>query len=209
MKRKNFAAVAAALMLSAGISTTGNAATFTFDGFIDPLAVGFQPLAPAAVQFGGLFAGGRPGQVGLVNSPFGGLDNGGPFIVGNLITLTAYSGMDCCRVIIKGFDFAAASPEAVGATFLYRATSGQAVTAEHQIVLGASFQRLELPRHASLGGGIYMLNDRFQTTALVAIDNVEFEVYPGPVPEPATWSLMILGFGAAGVGLRRRRHVQA
>ncbi|WP_293479166.1 PEPxxWA-CTERM sorting domain-containing protein [Phenylobacterium sp.] len=28
---------------------------------------------------------------------------------------------------------------------------------------------------------------------------------PGGVPEPATWALMILGFGAAGTALRRRR----
>lgn len=28
---------------------------------------------------------------------------------------------------------------------------------------------------------------------------------PGGVPEPASWALMILGFGAAGAGVRRRR----
>lgn len=28
---------------------------------------------------------------------------------------------------------------------------------------------------------------------------------PGGIPEPATWALMICGFGLAGVGLRRRR----
>jgi len=27
----------------------------------------------------------------------------------------------------------------------------------------------------------------------------------GPVPEPGAWALMILGFGAAGAMLRRRR----
>ncbi len=32
---------------------------------------------------------------------------------------------------------------------------------------------------------------------------------PGPVPEPATWAMMILGFGAAGSLLRRRRVVAA
>jgi len=28
---------------------------------------------------------------------------------------------------------------------------------------------------------------------------------PGPVPEPATWAMMLLGFGAVGFGLRKRK----
>ncbi|PZQ55145.1 MAG: hypothetical protein DI570_22500 [Phenylobacterium zucineum] len=38
----------------------------------------------------------------------------------------------------------------------------------------------------------------------VRLDNVKMAVNTG-VPEPATWALMILGFGTAGVTLRRRR----
>ncbi len=34
-----------------------------------------------------------------------------------------------------------------------------------------------------------------------ALDNVSIAA----VPEPATWSMMLLGFGAIGVGLRRRK----
>lgn len=34
---------------------------------------------------------------------------------------------------------------------------------------------------------------------------VAFEVNIAPIPEPATWSMMIGGFGIAGVALRRRR----
>lgn len=37
----------------------------------------------------------------------------------------------------------------------------------------------------------------------VGIDNINFEVTP--VPEPSTWAMMILGFGAAGSMIRRRR----
>jgi hypothetical protein len=47
--------------------------------------------------------------------------------------------------------------------------------------------------------------------------NIHTQQFPGgeirallsPVPEPATWAMMILGFGMVGVGLRRRRRAQA
>jgi hypothetical protein len=42
------------------------------------------------------------------------------------------------------------------------------------------------------------------------LDNVNLDVTGGGgVPEPASWALMILGFGAAGAALRRRRTVLA
>ena len=50
-----------------------------------------------------------------------------------------------------------------------------------------------------IGPGV-ATNDSF------AIDDLRFTVgRTGGVPEPATWGLMILGFGAAGTMLRRRR----
>jgi hypothetical protein len=36
------------------------------------------------------------------------------------------------------------------------------------------------------------------------LDNVSLDVTGGGVPEPASWALMIAGFGLAGAGLRRR-----
>jgi hypothetical protein len=35
---------------------------------------------------------------------------------------------------------------------------------------------------------------------MALLDNVSLTV-----PEPATWAMMLVGFGAAGAGLRRRR----
>lgn len=37
------------------------------------------------------------------------------------------------------------------------------------------------------------------------IDNITFDVADAPIPEPATWAMMILGFGGVGAILRRRR----
>ncbi len=39
------------------------------------------------------------------------------------------------------------------------------------------------------------------------LDNVTLDVTGGGVPEPASWALMILGFGAAGATLRLRRRM--
>jgi len=39
----------------------------------------------------------------------------------------------------------------------------------------------------------------------IGIDNVDFTVSVAAVPEPATWAMMIMGFGLAGGMLRRRR----
>jgi hypothetical protein len=41
------------------------------------------------------------------------------------------------------------------------------------------------------------------------LDNVGLAVVGGSVPEPASWALMILGFGGAGAALRRRRTLLA
>lgn len=38
-----------------------------------------------------------------------------------------------------------------------------------------------------------------------AIDDITFSAAVAAVPEPGTWAMMLLGFGAIGAGLRRRR----
>ena len=38
-----------------------------------------------------------------------------------------------------------------------------------------------------------------------ALDNVSVTAVNGAVPEPATWAMMLIGFGAMGVSMRRRR----
>jgi len=36
------------------------------------------------------------------------------------------------------------------------------------------------------------------------LDNVAIAPTPAAVPEPATWAMMLVGFGLAGTGLRKR-----
>ncbi len=44
------------------------------------------------------------------------------------------------------------------------------------------------------------------TTGLARLDvrRLAINAGPGKIPEPATWALMLIGFGALGVSLRRR-----
>lgn len=61
---------------------------------------------------------------------------------------------------------------------------------------------------ADLGGGPYSVTARYTITAPThgeALSNISLAA----VPEPASWALMIMGFGAAGSILRRRRTLAA
>jgi hypothetical protein len=47
-------------------------------------------------------------------------------------------------------------------------------------------------------------------TLYFSVNNIGlFEVSSAAVPEPATWTLLIAGFGAAGAVLRRRAAVRS
>jgi len=60
------------------------------------------------------------------------------------------------------------------------------------------------------GGRFYFVGDSYPDDfdPFFATRDLAFQVTPvsvgGGVPEPASWALMILGFGAAGASLRRR-----
>lgn len=57
-------------------------------------------------------------------------------------------------------------------------------------------------------GGAAMSIDFGGTANQTGFDNVTFgSDRPGAIPEPATWAMMITGFGMAGAVLRRRRQV--
>jgi len=68
-------------------------------------------------------------------------------------------------------------------------------------LLGAGSYVLEagVRDNVDFGGSSQLLVDNFALTA----------VGGGGVPEPASWALMILGFGGAGAALRRRRAVHS
>jgi hypothetical protein len=60
------------------------------------------------------------------------------------------------------------------------------------------------PDHLTYDGGSAVHRTQYGDFALPAID-YGFRTYVAAVPEPGAWALMILGFGAAGAAVRRRR----
>lgn len=55
------------------------------------------------------------------------------------------------------------------------------------------------------GGRPFVLQDGVTANAGTYLVNNRFGAAPGGVPEPASWTLMIAGFGLTGAALRRRR----
>jgi len=55
------------------------------------------------------------------------------------------------------------------------------------------------------GGNTLMLN--YAASSNVAVYSTKDKPFDVPVPEPATWAMMILGFGGVGAMIRRRRQV--
>jgi hypothetical protein len=54
------------------------------------------------------------------------------------------------------------------------------------------------------GTGAFAINANFNTFEAALRRKITIEV-SGAVPEPATWAMMILGFGVVGMAMRRRR----
>ena len=65
----------------------------------------------------------------------------------------------------------------------------------HTFALPTGSDVFNLPGGVTVNAGSYLVNNRYFDPSLVSAG----------VPEPASWALMIAGFGLAGAGLRRRR----
>lgn len=77
----------------------------------------------------------------------------------------------------------------------------------------AAFTPSATPTFAASGYNGLVNEVRVSGRQIVTIDNITFtpsgnpggEGEPGPVPEPASWALLIAGFGLTGAAMRRRR----
>jgi hypothetical protein len=78
------------------------------------------------------------------------------------------------------------------------------VTWNDPVILNFTGGKLKVTMNdADFNKGYYELKDGYWYGADISAN---FELMSGAVPEPATWAMMITGFGMAGVALRRRRY---
>lgn len=200
--RKSIPAAALATLLAAA-PLSAKASLITFDGLIDP-GVAAQPI-PVGVAYTieGMLVG-TSGNGTIANSPYAGLDNGGPFVFAPHFVMYYNKSDRCCRFKLHSFEYAAASANAIGETFelqLYNDVGNTFIP----ITLTNSFQKIVVPEAHYLGFNIYDPKNVLQTQKLVAVDNISFDVIDAPIPEPSSWLLMILGVGLTGAAARKHR----
>lgn len=93
------------------------------------------------------------------------------------------------------------------------------LTFDHGALVGVYFYGLNGPSYltfdtTSFYGGWYVWGPRdYGYSGSWSLDKVRIaydgEPLPGTVPEPASWALLVTGFGVIGAGLRRQRRLAA
>jgi hypothetical protein len=173
--------------------------------------------------------GGAGGCVGLDGTALNGAEfemtNGLSYSAGSLVTLTydiAGNHHDCSRCGVDdeyeaGFFFSNIT-ETINNVIFDGASIGTLVTPSGIELLGDSFPpglfspyTTHTISFIATDSGTVKAHFRSFSSDGVGplLDNVGLDVVGGGVPEPASWALMILGFGGAGAALRRRRMVLA
>jgi PEP-CTERM motif len=125
------------------------------------------------------------------------------------ITIDLYSGAGTSGSIVASRTFTLSDPNAVFDTdFTGTAlTIGQVYTAALSAA-GSPFQGVHFSASNSFAGGqLFSPNEGFLGCGSPSACDLEFRVTgtsAPAVPEPATWAMMLTGFGLAGGALRRK-----
>lgn len=124
-------------------------------------------------------------------------------------------------IIVSLPDLVDAGPEAPMGRLLYRAT----FNLMNPATFAAGFSRddllplslREVVLHgmtvpAGIGAGtegeVNGTNGYLAVLPVASGELSQVDAFINPIPEPATWAMMLLGFGAVGVGLRRRKQAK-
>lgn len=194
------------LFASTALATAASAATITFDEFAPDNTNGAIPAGRYAA-LGVTFVGTDDG------STWGGNSAGNPgnwLLEGtNGAAFSGFNGDSYSQTLTFASQFsffsldAARSSGSIDGVITLQAFNGATLVGTTSVALGAINQWSTL----SFSG----LFDRVTYTGTgsgfhpFGVDNLVFENRAGAVPEPASWMMMIAGFGLAGGAIRRRR----
>ena len=152
-----------------------------------------------SLSLGGATVGYQEGMGGYSGTLFGDPTPYLTVIPGTTVTLTALSGY------LTSFSFYMGSPDTYNSIHLHGLNGYDQVVSGSTLVTNDTNQQWSWGKRVNLDfGGAQVTSIDFNSTSYsFEVDN--FAGAAGGVPEPATWGLIILGFGAMGAVLRRRR----
>ena len=195
------AAVAAPTVTVVGSSMALDAGEFMIDDFDHPIAAGFT-----FVQNNGAYV--RSGALGLDSGrsapPPGDVTNYETVLGGGHATLTALKAL-------RSLSLYMGSPDTYN-TIKFSGADGFSWTLNGAQIfnnLAPSNGDQSFGRRVSYDFGGRSVNkvEFFSAGNSFEFDSIAGTLRGGAVPEPATWGMMILGLGAAGAAVRRRRTV--
>lgn len=139
------------------------------------------------------------------SNQFGLASNGTGVLLNDRDSRIFLRAFDLADFFLTSFDIAAAFSNSPGVTFTVTGFLNGSQTGQVAGNLGefANFSG------AALGTVDYVVFDGLDGGGGFELDNVTLNGGGGVVPEPATWAMMLMGFGAMGAMLRRRTAVAA
>lgn len=211
MAKLKTAWLAAAIIASA---SGGNAATLYQslpDLTVAPTVAGYCSSCNPFLQFR-IYDTFTLAQDATVNRVTFALDTG--FYAGNSVNLGFFNLAGALPgTAIANYTFAPSQFVSVAPIAAFGQRSGALVTVDiGALALGAgsydiSFFNpagLSIPGYANPGGKLYQSGNFFQASQFYPGQSAAFALTGTAVPEPASWALMIIGFGMTGGALRRR-----
>jgi hypothetical protein len=108
------------------------------------------------------------------------------------------------------FAFGPSGVLSAGSPFVVKLTRDSSSLVTGYINGVSQFSFTDSGNNAVINGTLHLFRDDFQVSGEASSGFIDYvTLSSGAVPEPSAWALMILGFGSAGVMLRRRRFAAA